>query len=175
MFWIDVVSRVVHVATAITLVGGSVFTLLVLMPSAKTLDTTAHDSLLASIIGRWKRFVHGGVVLFLIGGFYNYFRAIPNHKGDGLYHALVGTKMILAFVVFFLAAALVGRSSKLAFVRQKRKFYMTLLVVLAAAIVAISGFVKIRPFEQHDHSSTESVPVVSQDVQAAPNVITEVQ
>ena len=145
MFWIDVVSRIVHIATAITLVGGSVFTLLVLMPSAATLDEANHQSFLTSITGRWKKFVHGGVLLFLLSGFYNYIRAIPNHRGDGLYHALIGTKMILAMAVFFLAAALVGRSEKLAFIRNKRKTYLTLLVLIAVVIVSISGFVKIRP------------------------------
>lgn len=167
MFWIDVVSRVVHIATAITLVGGSVFTLLVLMPSAKTLEDSVHQSFLASIIGRWKRFVHGGVALFLVSGFYNYFRAIPHHKGDGLYHALVGTKMILALVVFFLAAAMVGRSEKLAFIRGNRKFYLTMLVCLAAVIVTISGFVKVRPYSGRGRLSIDDSAVVSQTVQQA--------
>ncbi|MDA8743229.1 hypothetical protein N9N28_01235 [Rubripirellula amarantea] len=144
MFWIDVISRVVHVGTAITLVGGSVFTLLVLMPAAKQISDAEHQTLATALMGRWKRFVHGGVLLFLVSGFYNYFRAIPNHKGDGLYHALVGTKMLMAFVVFFLAAAMVGRSEKLAFIRNSRPKYLTMLVVLATAIVMISGFVKIR-------------------------------
>ncbi|KAA1258776.1 hypothetical protein LF1_12990 [Rubripirellula obstinata] len=164
MFWIDVVSRIVHIATAITLVGGSVFTLLVLMPSAKTLDESVHQSLLASITGRWKRFVHGGVALFLISGFYNYFRAMPNHKGDGLYHALVGTKMILAFAVFFLAAAMVGRSNKLAFIRNSRKFYLTVLVILATVIVTISGYVKVRPSSGPDTLSIEESSAVSPSV-----------
>ena len=75
MFAIDVVSRIVHVLTAITLVGGSIFTLLVLMPSAKQLSTEAHDQLAAAVNGRWKKLVHFGVLLFLISGFYNYFRA----------------------------------------------------------------------------------------------------
>jgi uncharacterized membrane protein len=167
MFWIDVVSRIVHVGTAITLVGGSAFMLLVLMPSASVLKEPAHQSLLASITGRWKRFVHGGVALFLISGFYNYFRAIPNHRGDALYHALVGTKMILALVVFFLAAALVGRSEKLAFVRQKRKFYLGVLVVLAIAIVTISGFVKVRPYRQAERPSATAVSADSPIVRLA--------
>ena len=101
MLIIDIVSRITHVLTAITLVGGSLFTLLVLMPAAKELADDAHNQLAASITGRWKRFVHGGVLLFLVTGFYNYFRAIPSHKGDSLYHALVGTKILLALGIFF--------------------------------------------------------------------------
>ncbi len=144
MLWLDVLSRITHVATAITLIGGSVFMGLVLMPIAQ--QKLAEDSLaklFEGVIGRWKRFVHGGVLLFLLSGFYNYARAVPNHQGDGLYHALIGTKMILALVVFFLAAGLVGRSKNLAFLRENRRKYTLLLVMVAAVIVAISGFARV--------------------------------
>ncbi|QEG00124.1 hypothetical protein Mal15_41930 [Stieleria maiorica] len=141
---LDIVSRIVHVGTAITLVGGSVFTAFVLMPSAKELSDDAHAQLAGSVTSRWKRFVHLGVLLFLVSGFYNYFRAMPAHQGDSLYHALVGTKMLLALAVFFLAAALVGRSAKLQPIRDKKSTWIKVLVLLAAIIVAISGFVKVR-------------------------------
>lgn len=144
MWVIDVVSRIVHVGTAITLVGGSLFMLLVLIPSAKELSEEIHQKLASAVQSRWKRMVHIGVALFLISGFYNYFRAIPQHRGDGLYHALLGTKMLLALAVFFLAAALVGRSAALEPIRVNRGKWLKVLVVLAAAIVAISGFVKVR-------------------------------
>lgn len=141
---VDVISRIVHVGTAITLVGGSIFTAFVLMPSAKELPDDAHRQLAEAIKNRWKRFVHLGVLLFLVSGFYNYIRAIPAHKGDGLYHAMIGTKMVLAFIVFFLAAALVGRSEKLAWVRNDKSKWIKVLILLAATIVTISGFVKVR-------------------------------
>ena len=141
---LDTVSRVVHISTAIVLVGGSVFTLLVLMPAAKQLPDEPHGQLAEAITGRWKRFVHIGVSLFIISGVYNYVRALPNHQGDALYHALLGVKMLLALGVFFLAAALVGRSTKLELIRRNRCTWLTVLVFLAAVIVAISGYVKVR-------------------------------
>ncbi|MEM9585781.1 MAG: hypothetical protein AAGA03_00755 [Planctomycetota bacterium] len=144
MQWLDTLSRITHVLTAITLVGGSIFTLMVLMPAAKTLSQDSHDQLRDAIGGRWKRFVHGGIGLFLLSGFYNYVRAIPAHKGDGLYHALLGTKMLLALGVFFLASALVGRSQGLARIRQNRGKWLKVLVAIAVVIVSISGYVKVR-------------------------------
>ena len=144
MFWLDVLSRLVHVGTAITLVGGSVFTLCVLIPSANQIGEEPHQQLSTQVVARWKRFVHLGVLLFLISGLYNYWRAMPSHDGDSLYHALLGTKMLLALGVFFLAAALVGRSPKLQPLRDQRSKWLKVLVLLAAVIVAISGFVKVR-------------------------------
>ncbi len=141
---IDIVSRIVHVSTAIVLVGGVVFSLFVLMPAASALSEEPRAELMRGVLGRWKKFIHGGILLFLVSGFYNYFQAMKLHKGDGLYHGLVGTKMILAFVIFFIAAALVGRSSALEKFRKNRVFWTRVIVILAAVIVAISGFVKVR-------------------------------
>ena len=142
---LDTVSRVVHVGTAITLVGGSVFMAFALMPAAAAkLSDEEHDRLREGVLGRWKKFVGPGIGLFLISGFYNYMRMIPLHKGDGLYHGLVGTKIILAFAIFFIASALVGKSKGLEGMRQNRAKWLKVLILLAATIVCISGFVKVR-------------------------------
>lgn len=160
MFWIDYLSRVTHISTAIALIGGSVFTLCVLLPAAKLISEDAHATLSQAITARWKRFVHIGILLFLVSGFYNYFNAMSDHKGDGLYHALVGTKMILALGVFFIASALVGRSQALTGMRARRGKWLTILVLLACVIVLISSFVKVRgPATTNDPIDTVPVEI----------------
>lgn len=144
MLILDTLSRIVHVGTAITLIGGSVFTLYVLLPATKTLSEDAHRQFAAAINGRWKRFIHGGILLFLLSGFYNYFRAIPDHRGDGLYHALLGTKMLLAFAIFFFASVLVGRSARTQPMRENKAKWLRVIVLLAVVIVGFSGFLKVR-------------------------------
>lgn len=143
---IDWISRWTHVTTAIALVGGSLFSVTVLMPAARQAlgETEEHRLLAASVLAKWKRWVHLGIVLFLVTGFYNYFRAMPLHKGDGLYHALVGTKILLALGVFFLASVLVGRSAAFEGMRTKRRKWTVLMVCLALIVVALSSFVKVR-------------------------------
>ena len=141
---IDVVSRFIHVAAAIVMVGGTVFMRFILMPAAAELPQAEHDQLRQRLLARWKRVVHAGIGLLLLSGGYNFLRAIPNHKGDGLYHGLVGTKILLALVVFFIASALVGRSATFEKMRQNRAKWMGLIVLLAFVIVGLSGFVKIR-------------------------------
>lgn len=144
MLLLDTLSRILHVSTAIVLVGGSVFTLFVLLPSVKMLTESAHRDFATAVTGRWKRFIYGGIALFLITGFYNYYRAMPSHRGDSLYHALLGTKMLLALVVFFLASALVGRSAKLEGFRKNKSRWLKAVVIIAAIIVCISGYLKVR-------------------------------
>lgn len=99
-------------------------------------------------MGTWKKFVHGGILLFLISGFYNYLViARPMHPGDKIYHMLMGIKILLAFVIFFFASALVGRSKAFEGMRRNAKAWQLLMIVLAAVIVGISGYLKIRgPF-----------------------------
>ncbi|MBI1313008.1 hypothetical protein GC176_17095 [bacterium] len=141
---LDTISRVVHVGTVIILAGGSFFMWRVLLPSAAELPDAEHDRLRAAVTGRWKKFVHAGIALILISGFYNFARLVPAHKGDSLYHALLGTKIMLAFGVFFLGSALVGKSKAFEPLRQNRGRWLAILVALLAVIVAISGFVKVR-------------------------------
>lgn len=142
---IPLLSRWVHVGTTIVLVGGSVFMRFVLSPAARVLPDAEHKKLRENVVGTWKRFVHVGILLFLISGLYNYLAVtLPNHKGDSPYHALMGTKILLALAVFFIASALVGKSAGLQKIRDKRNTWLAILVVLATVIVGIAGFLKIR-------------------------------
>jgi|TARA_B100000029_G_scaffold67181_2_gene59927 uncharacterized membrane protein len=154
---IPVISRVVHVATAIVLVGGSVFMRFALMPAATGLGDAEHDGLRERVLGHWRRFVHIGIALLLGSGLYNFLAVtMPAHKGDGRYHMLVGIKMLLAFVLFFLASALVGRSSGLKALRDKARGTLVVMIILAAVIVIISSYLKVR-----------GVPAVATEVETA--------
>ncbi len=144
-FFINVASRWIHVSTAIVLIGGTVFIRYVLTPSAEQLPQTEHDRLRELVTGTWRKFVRGGILLFLLTGFYNYLVvAMPQHVHDKRYHMLMGIKILAAFGVFFLAEALVGRSAAFAPLRQKRKTWLMVLIVVAFAIVAISSLLRVR-------------------------------
>ena len=140
---LDVISRIAHVGTAIVVLGGSIFMRFMVMPSAAELPDEEHQKFRDRLIGRWKRVVHLGIAVFILSGFYNYMRAIPTHKGVKLYHPLIGVKILLAFAVFFLASALVGRSAAFEPMRKNARKWLTVIIALAAIIVAISGFAKI--------------------------------
>lgn len=147
MWELSVVSRVLHVSTAIVLVGGVFFIRSILMPAAARVLTDAqHAALREAVMASWKRVVHLGITLMLASGFFNYLRGILNqeHKGDGLYHGLLGTKILIAFVIFFISSALVGRSAGLQRFRDNARFWMGINLLLALVIVAISGFLKVR-------------------------------
>ena len=168
-FLIDVISRIVHVSTAIALVGGSVFMVFVLLPAAKQLSDEQHERLRGLVNKTWKRYVHVGILLFLVTGFYNYFQQMPLHKKDGLYHGLIGTKIILAFVIFFIASVPVGRSATFDWMRTGREKWLKIIVLLAAIIVGMSGFVKVRgPKAKVADAPTTGQPLVPGDTTTVP-------
>jgi uncharacterized membrane protein len=146
MLWVAIVSRWIHIITAVVLVGGSIFLRFVLGPAAAQLPDESHAKLKELVLGTWKKFVHGGIALFLISGFYNYLVVQgPLHKGDKLYHPLMGIKILLALAVFVIASGLVGRSKAFAGMRAKAKLWQGIMITLAILIIGISGFLKVRP------------------------------
>lgn len=142
---VPLIFRWLHIGPAIVLVGGTAFMLFVLLPAAKVLPDEEHLKLRAAVIKRWKQFVHTGVALFLISGFYNYVMVqAPLHRGDSLYHMLMGMKMLMALAVFALAEIMVGRSKLADKFRQNSAKILSLNLTLAVAILMLSGFLKTR-------------------------------
>jgi uncharacterized membrane protein len=139
---VDLISRWTHVGTAIVVLGGSVFMRFVLMPAAQPLPQAEHDALRARVMGTWKKFVHAGILLFLVSGFWNFVRGM---KGPitPLYHPLMGVKILLSFGVFFLASALVGRSSAFEAMRKDSRKWLAVTIALAALAAALGGAVKL--------------------------------
>lgn len=143
MEFADILSRWAHVGTAIVLLGGAVFSRFVLLPSAVELSEPEHEKLRAGVLGRWKWFVHIGIALLLASGIYNFVNGFEGHKGQKLWHSLIGTKILLAIGIFYLAEALVGRSSAAVAMRKNAKLWLGVIVLLGAIIVAISGYAKV--------------------------------
>ncbi len=143
---INVLSRWVHVGTAIVLLGGMAFQRFVLLPSAAELPDDEHGKLRTAVMGRWKKFVHAGIGLLLLTGFYNYLGApTPANPPVSwkLYHPLVGTKILVALVLFAMSSGMVGRSSAFAGLRANPRRSLTIMLLLGAVIVGISGFLKV--------------------------------
>lgn len=143
---VPVLSRWAHIGGAVVLVGGTVFMAFALLPAAKQLPDDVHNSLRERVMGTWRKFVGAGILLLLLSGLINYYLVIKDTErlaDTKLYHPLMGTKIILAMVVFFLASALTGRAKGLAGLRNKSGLWLKVNLTLAAVIIAIAGFLKV--------------------------------
>lgn len=144
MLIVDILSRWLHVISAIVLMGGSIYTRFVLMPAAAQLPDAEHAQLRDAIRRSWAKTVGAAIGLLLLSGFFNYFRAIKGDvKPSSLYHALIGTKMLLSLAVFFLASALSGKAAAFEGIRKNARTWLGVTIALAAIIVALGSVVKV--------------------------------
>lgn len=151
---LSIAARWLHIGSAIMLLGGTICLRFVVHPVLRDQPKELRDA----IRGRFKKFVHGGIAGLLLSGGYNYFKAIPSHRGDGLWHAMVDTKIVLALGVFFIASVLVGRSKGTQKFRDNAGKWMAIAVILGLLIVALSGVARVatkpRVAEVNDHRSS---------------------
>lgn len=146
--WLAIVFRWLHILSAITAVGGTIFMRMALVPSVAVLDDDQRKALHEQVRSRWVKFVMGAILFLIVSGFFNYFkRSNAGFDADfkRLYNILFGIKFLIALVIFFLASALTGRAAALARFRQNAKLWLSVNVVLAVIVVCISGVLRFVP------------------------------
>lgn len=138
--------RWIHIFTAMVVVGGLIFYKFIYLPAAqKALTQEERDKLWLPLMKRWKMGVHPPIVLFLISGFYNYlFVTRFDHQGQGMYHALLGMKFMLALGVFALGIITTSTMRWSEKIRDKR-WAWALLMLMAFGVVLIAGYMKVMP------------------------------
>ncbi len=147
MDWIGLISRVAHISAAIALVGGLFYLRAVLAPSLGTLTGEGASQLNEALRRRWAKVVMASALFLIASGFYNYIAIIQMGKTGvaplpGYYHPMIGTKMILAFFVFFVASMLAGRTAAAERFRSHGPFWLNLALAAAIAIVVIASALK---------------------------------
>jgi len=144
--------RYIHIGTAMLAIGAPFFIRFALMPAArKVLDDVTHRNLRDAINARWRIIVYILITLFILTGLYNFL--VPTRINGVLvtarwrefapdarrmYHMLFGIKMLAAFALFFLASVLPGRTTTFAPLRKNAPLWLSVLLVLAAIVVACS-------------------------------------
>jgi hypothetical protein len=152
--------RWIHIAAAMLAIGAPFFIRFALLPAAsRVLDDAKHQELKAAINARWKHIVYLLITLFLVTGLVNFL--VPIHAPDGqllsarwknfspedrrLYHMLFGFKTLAAIGIFILASALTGRTNLFAPIRKNAKLFLTILLLLAAILLACSSMMRYLP------------------------------
>ena len=91
---------------------------------------------------RWSKVVAGAIGFLLISGIYNYLATTANYTVPRWYHAVFGVKFLLALVVFGVASILTGRTPAADAMRRNLRFWLDLNIVLAVAVVCLSGVLR---------------------------------
>jgi len=141
---IAALSRFLHIFSVIVLVGGSFFLRFIALPAVNSLPPDQQDPLRERLFKRWKLFVHSGLLFLILSGIYNVFLAMQLHRRDFTYHGLLGLKLLMAIGVIFIAIALTAKGEWSANLRKRSRLWLTLNLLLAIGVVAISGYLKVR-------------------------------
>ena len=126
------------------MVGGTLFLRLALLPALATSENAGlRDAMRESVRKKWAKWIGISTLVILVTGLYNtYFKAVT-YELSPLYNGLLLVKILLAFVVFFFAARLSGRSAKAVQMREREIHWTNILCVLMLTIVLIAGAMKI--------------------------------
>ena len=94
---------------------------------------------------KMSRIVAVCTLLLLVTGIVNFVRNVQTYSIDSTYHLLVGVKLLVGLVVFFLAAILAGKTGLAKRMRQKSGTWLPVAAVLAIALAMIGGLMRQMP------------------------------
>ena len=153
MSWLVFAMRWFHLLAAMIVVGGTIFLRFALAPSVGALADEHRKALHEQVRSRWSRLVMAATAFLLVSGFVNYwvfYQTIKTQPWDhwrqsfnAVYQAAFGIKFLLSMAIFFIASAVSGRSESLKSFRQNAKFWMSVNIILALAVVGLAGILRM--------------------------------
>lgn len=97
---LTVIIRILHVGSAIALLGGTLYALAVLLPATRLVDEGLRGSLLQLAQRRFYRVAHPAIVLLILTGAYNFWINLDAYREVGpISHGLLGVKILLALAI----------------------------------------------------------------------------
>ncbi len=144
---IQLVSRVLHILSAIILVGGLFYIRTILSPSATSAEKIT-GTCFADRRAVWAKWVGITTAFLLLTGIYNLMVLIGQSKVEGgvklppTYHILFGAKFLLGLLVMFIAAILAGKTEAADRFRSQMKKWLNIGWLAAMAIIVIAAILR---------------------------------
>ncbi len=138
---IQLISRVLHILSAMILVGGLFYIRTILSPAGA-------DACFAGRRGVWAKWVGIATLFLLVTGFYNFFVILGESKAEGgvklpsTYHMLFGVKFLLAMIVMFIAAILAGKTEAADRFRGQMGKWLNIAWLAAVAIIVLAAILR---------------------------------
>ena len=157
MDYLNLALRWLHVLSAITLVGGVLYTRFAVLPLLESLDEERRESVGAAMRRNWAKYMMIALTILLVTGITNMI-LIPKTIDPAVksnYSMLVGIKFMLAMPVFFIVSVLNGRSNMAEKLRAKHKLWLNIAVALCVAVVLLAGYLRFIPRASNSDDSPE--------------------
>jgi uncharacterized membrane protein len=123
-----------HVASAITLVGGLLYARLVVTPASSLLGAESRDALSEDLALRYRPFVYAAIMGLVISGLYKLMMA-PGHTFR--YDILLALKVLLALHVFAVSLLVAQKHV------ERRARMMAGAIVSGLIVIAIASYLRL--------------------------------
>jgi uncharacterized membrane protein len=152
-----VLSRWLHVISAILAVGGAFFLRVVVPAGLAEADAASRDSVLRSIRRKFKTVVHPAAALLILTGAFNTWRNWGDYKlRTGVMHGLWGAHMLLGLLAIGMSISLLAKPEP---PRNHRKL-LTVNLVLMFLLVGVASTLKfVRDQAVKTNNPTKSAAV----------------
>jgi len=145
---IQIISRVLHILSAIILVGGLFYIRTILSPAGGSSSEDMNRACFADRRAIWAKWVGISTAFLLVSGFYNFFMILGESKVEGAaklpptYHMLFGIKFLLALVVMFVSAILSGKTKAADRFRGNMRKWLNIGWFAAMGIIVIAAILR---------------------------------
>ncbi len=162
MNWADLAVKWVHLVSIITALGLTLFQYLVLLPVLRRVQGVPEE--LVKTLQRRAGMVIGiAWVLIWVTGIYNLVVIVPTVKPN--YHMVLGAKILLVLVLFFISTALSHPSLAFEGIQRNRARWVALAAWLGIVIVVLSVSMNMMRLKG---TALKELPASTEVVQPAP-------
>jgi uncharacterized membrane protein len=131
--------RYLHIVGAVIAVGGTTFILACLLPSLKLVEENLRQSLLKMTTGRFLKWLYASIAMLLISGIFNWVNLASAYRAMGpIGNALIGTKVLLAIVLF----AIIGAQAAGVIAPANPKRLLVVNLHLAAIVILLGSILR---------------------------------
>lgn len=136
MNWVDTAVKWVHLISIVTGVGLTLFQYFVLFPVLKRVQGVPEE--LVKALQRRAGMIIGISWIFIwVTGIYNIVVIVPDVKPN--YHMMLGAKLLLVLVLFFISTALSHPSLAFEGIQRNRAKWVALAAWLGIAVLVVSA------------------------------------
>ncbi|MEX0776744.1 MAG: hypothetical protein WD042_13660 [Phycisphaeraceae bacterium] len=137
-----VLMRFMHVISAVLVVGGLACIVYCVRPSLRMLDESFRDAVYQLIVARFEKVVYLGIAGLIISGIFGWLRNAPMYKAIGpAGNALIGTKVLLAAIIFTIVFCRAAGLIKPARIWQVLCLHLALVVIVLGGVLYVMRMV----------------------------------
>ena len=144
---VQLISRVLHILSAVILVGGLFYLRTVLAPAGEISADDRSRTCFGDRRGVWAKWVGLASAFLIVSGLYNLMTIMGQAKADGVrlpptYHMLFGIKFLLALLVMFISAILAGKTPLADRFRGQMRKWLNIGWLAALATIVLASILR---------------------------------